>query len=193
MKKSLIVFLMLFSLISAQQTALMMPVSTKLLTPRISFKEFIEPKEVVIEEKVESIVNTTRITLTRYCRELNGSCTTKGNEKFQVNENGWYTYWGMVVIAAATYSCQKNCANRAKYGTFPSDYRIYNFRDRIQFVVEGITYTGIVLDSCGACMYHINGEKLQRYDIFVPNGSISSSLSTKGKNTGKITAELVIK
>lgn len=100
-------------------------------------------------------------------------------------------YNGMIVLGAATYACQAHCRNRDKYGPLPDDYRIYNFYDEVKFVLENVEYTGIVLDSCGACMYHINGETNQRYDIYTASGKQSSSLLSKS-NVGKTTAQLLV-
>ena len=160
----------------------------------------VEPKytETIIRPKViEPIteISLIDITLTRYYpNDSTGSdkCTaTKCTSDFEVNDKGWFTYQGKVVMATATYACQKYCKNRAKYGPLPSDYRIYNFYDEIQFELEGAKYTGIVLDSCGACMWNINGEKIQRYDIYTPSGKTNSSL-IQGKNVGKTSAKLVL-
>lgn len=154
----------------------------------IPFSDFIEPSASIEKDYVE-------ITLTRfYPNDSTGSdkcMATMCVTKLKINSKGWYTYEGKVVLAAATYLCQAKCKNRATYGPLPSDYRIYNFYDEITFVLENVEYTGIILDSCGACMYHINGESLQRYDIYTASGKQSSSLLSKG-NVGKTTAQLLI-
>jgi len=159
--------------------------------PKISFHDFIEPKPV---EQPQSVETRTDIILTRYYpNDSTGSdkCTaTKCTSEFEINDKGWYIYKGKVVMATATYACQDHCKDRAKYGPLPEGYRIYNFYDEIKFEIEGTTYTGIVMDSCGACMWNINGEKLQRYDIYTPNGTASSSL-IKNRNVGKIKATLL--
>jgi hypothetical protein len=97
---------------------------------------------------------------------------------FQVNAEGWYTYKGMLVVGAATTLCLRvKCIGT--HHPFPKDYRIYNLKDKVTLIIKGKRYLGIVLDSCGACMYRINNEKYQRYDIFVkknPMGKILGSL-----------------
>jgi hypothetical protein len=153
-----------------------------------SFAEFMQPEEKKVEPEYVDI------TLTRFYPTdgTSDSCmATMCTSKLQINEKGWYTYQGKVVLGAATYACQARCKNRDKYGPLPEDFRIYNFYDEVKFVLEGIEYTGIVLDSCGACMYHINGEKLQRYDIFTASGKASSSLIAD-KNIGKTSAKLLV-
>lgn len=158
--------------------------------PEKSFEEFMKPAK---EDRPN--VDRVDITLTRYYpNDETGADTCMATmcvNKLQVNDKGWYTYKGMVVIAAATYACQQKCKHRDKYGPLPDDFRIYNFYDEIKFAVDGVEYTGVVLDSCGACMYHINGEKLQRYDIFTVSGKSTSSLIS-GKNVGKTKAELIV-
>lgn len=162
------------------------------LGSQISFANFMLSQEP--DEPEDQIFE---ITLTRfYPSDSTGSDTCMAtmclsNKKIKVNEKGWYTYDGKVIIAAATNACRLRCKNRSKYGDFPSDFRIYDYYDEILFRVEGVTYTGIILDSCGACMWHINGEKNQRYDIFTVDGSSSSSLLTTG-NIGKTKAELLV-
>lgn len=156
-----------------------------------SFAEFMQPVEEKVEEVPQEYID---ITLTRYYPTdgTSDSCmATMCTNKLQVNDKGWYTYQGKVVLGAATYACQKYCKHRDKYGPLPEDFRIYNFYDEVKFVLEDVEYTGIVLDSCGACMYHINGEKLQRYDIFTASGKASSSLIAN-KNIGKTSAKLIV-
>lgn len=143
----------------------------------------------------EPLIDTVDITMTRfYPSDSTGSdscMATMCISKLSVNEKGWYTYKDRVVIAAATNACLQRCKNRVKYGPFPKDFRIYDYYDEIQFVIEETTYTGVILDSCGACMYHINGEALQRYDIYTVSGKASSSLLSY-RNAGKIKAQLLI-
>lgn len=167
--------------------------ASEVAAPRISFKEFMNP---MITEPVEpkEVFESVDITLTRYYPGAGGSdlCTaTKCVNSFEVNEKGWYTYQGKIVIGAATYACQKYCKYKDEYGPLPDDYRIFNFYDEIQFMLEGTVYIGIVLDSCGACMYHINGEQNQRYDIYTVDGTEKSSL-LKQRNVGKTSANLIV-
>lgn len=108
-----------------------------------------------------------------------------GIKSFGVNELGWYTYKGKVVVATATYRCLRvKTGPCGKYNTIPDDYEIFNIYDELILIYKGVEYPGIVLDSCGACMVHINNEKYQRYDVFL------SSTATK---FGKVLGELKIK
>jgi hypothetical protein len=164
------------------------------IEPEISFQEFyktvISPEPAPIQDQTVVDITVTRF----YPSDSTGSDTcmaTMCTSKLQVNDKGWYTYQGKIVVGAATYACQARCKNRDKYGPLPEGFRIYNFYDEVKLIIEGVEYTGIVLDSCGACMYHVNGEELQRYDIFTVSGKASSSLLSN-KNAGKIKAQLVI-
>lgn len=84
---------------------------------------------------------------------------------FQVNSKGWYTYQGRVVLAAATNACLKSKAGGcAKYNERLGYIKYYNYYDTVDITIEGITYPGIILDSCGACMTN------KIIDLFVSGG-----------------------
>ena len=88
-----------------------------------------------------------------------GSCTGTGlcENDFQVNENGWYTYQGKLVLATAT-------PYLLNYGYgLGNGIQTYRYYDEITLNIDGVSYQGIVLDSCGACM----GDN--RIDLFVSN------------------------
>lgn len=88
-----------------------------------------------------------------------GSCTGTGlcENDFQVNENGWYTYQGKLVLATAT-------PYLLNYGySLGNGIQTYRYYDEITLNIDGVSYQGIVLDSCGACM----GDN--RIDLFVSN------------------------
>lgn len=88
-----------------------------------------------------------------------GSCTGTGlcESDFQVNENGWYTYQGKLVLATAT-------PYLLNYGySLGSNVETYRYYEELQIIIDGINYNAIVLDSCGACM----GDN--RIDLFVSN------------------------
>lgn len=78
-----------------------------------------------------------------------------GIEDFGVNENGWYTYNGMLVVATATNYL-------LNYGwRYSDDVRLYNYYDVLILNINGVDYEAIVLDSCGICM------TTGRVDLFV--------------------------
>lgn len=98
-----------------------------------------------------------------------GKCTASAicTSSFDTNENGWYTYEGKVVIAAATYACTASTRGICgKYNELPPGYKQYNLHDEIPINIDGNDYTGIVLDICGGSYWN---EEFQRYDIFVDN------------------------
>lgn len=78
-----------------------------------------------------------------------------GIEDFGVNEYGWYTYNGKLVIATATNYL-------LNYGwRYADDVRLYNYYDVLILNINGTDYEAIVLDSCGICM------TTGRVDLFV--------------------------
>lgn len=78
-----------------------------------------------------------------------------GVNDFDVNEHGWYTYQGKLVIATATDYL-------LKYGySLNEGVRTYKYYDELILTIDGIDYRAIVLDSCGSSMS--NG----RIDLFV--------------------------
>lgn len=117
------------------------------------------------------------------------SCTGSGlcEKDFDVNENGWYTYKGKLVLAAATYECLYShsgaCGN---WNTIRKDKTYYSYYDEIEILIDGNIYNGIILDSCGACMY-VNYE--ERLDLFVSNKKYAIDRGYKGNNTVSVFKE----
>jgi hypothetical protein len=142
-----------------------------------------EPKQ----ERVVGVRKTIFIT-NYYIGDSTGSgnATSSGLriKDFQTNKLGWYTYKGFVVVASATYRCLNAKSGAcAKFKTLPEDYDIFNIFDKVIIVYKNVEYKGMILDSCGACMFHINGEKYQRYDVF---------LSPTAKRFGKVLGQVII-
>ena len=152
------------------------------------------PSEVVInEEKQEEVVDIveepkeyTDYRLTSFWFNDNygtSSCTGSGlcEKDFDINNNGWYTYNGKLVLAAATYECLYShsgaCSN---WNTKKENKTYYNYYDEIEIIIDGNIYNGIILDSCGACMY-IDYE--QRLDLFVSSKDYAIDRGYKGNNT----------
>ena len=109
-----------------------------------------EPNEIFIPETY-----TTRMTSFYSGDECNtGNITASGlgENDFDINEKGWYTYQGKLVIATAS--------TRLGY----TDMWTYNLYDDINIIIDGIRYEGIVLDVCGACQIY------NRIDLFVSEG-----------------------
>lgn len=75
--------------------------------------------------------------------------------KFDVNENGWFTYDGRLVIATATNYL-------LNYGWKLADgVRTYQYYQELILNIDGVDYLAVVLDSCGLCM------QTGRIDLFV--------------------------
>lgn len=90
-----------------------------------------------------------------------GSCTGTGlcETDFQINENGWYTYQGKLVLATAT-------PYLLNYGYGLGDGIVtFNYYDEVTVVIDGVSYQAIIADSCGACMTD------NRIDLFVSNSN----------------------
>ncbi|WP_291632199.1 hypothetical protein [Clostridium sp.] len=74
---------------------------------------------------------------------------------FEINENGWYTYDGKIVIAASIRRFENDTQE---------DYKIYNIFDEVSIIINATVYQGIILDVCGAS-YRLNEKQI--YDIYV--------------------------
>lgn len=117
-------------------------------------------QEELIEEEVEEVFYETRMT-SYYPGDDCKSGTVTGSGKsikdFEVNEYGWYTYNGKLVVATAT----KYLLN---YGfTLSEGVHTYKYWEEITIEIDGVRYEAIVLDSCGHAMHS------DRIDLFVSN------------------------
>lgn len=102
---------------------------------------------------------TTRMTSYYSGEAGSGECTGSGLciNDFQVNDKGWYTYQGKLVVATAT-------PYLLKYGfTLYDGVHTYRYGDEITLNIDGVDYEAIVEDSCGNCC------KTDRIDLFVAN------------------------
>lgn len=118
-----------------------------------------QPNEIE-EPEVEEVFYETRMT-SYYPGDDCKSGTVTGSGKsikdFEVNEYGWYTYNGKLVVATAT----KYLLN---YGfTLSEGVHTYKYWDEITIEIDGVRYEAIVLDSCGHAMHS------DRIDLFVSN------------------------
>ena len=118
---------------------------------------FISGKEVKAELSQYTITDEYEARLTSYYPKKPVSPTGcgLGIEDFGVNEYGWYTYKGKLVIATATNYL-------LNYGwRYQNGVRLYNYYDILILNINGVDYEAIVLDSCGICM------TTGRIDLFV--------------------------
>lgn len=109
-----------------------------------------QPQEEIQQETVEQPTSyETR--MTSYYPEEGENITASGltPNDFEINENGWFTYQGKLVVATAS--------TRLGY----TEMRTYNLYDELTLNIDGIDYKAIVLDVCGAC------QRLNRIDLFV--------------------------
>lgn len=125
------------------------------------------------DERFDIAISEVRLT-NYYANDGYGSgrCTSSGKciNDFEVNSKGWYTYNGYVVVAASTYRClsaRSGACGRIR--SIPNGFNIHQHYEILTISVDDQNYEAIVLDSCGACMFKINGEQVQRYDIFTIN------------------------
>lgn len=103
-----------------------------------------------------------------------GECTGSGkcSWDFGINEHGWYTWEGKLVVATAT----TYLANQGWY-TAPGVH-LYEYYEELVLTIDGVDYDAIVLDSCGSSM------KTDRIDLFVSNGSSvkDTTINVRRKN-----------
>lgn len=163
MKKNLLVMWLIFGLII-------------IFAPRPSQAD--QDKEIIYVPEIEVIVlNKTvsarikeRVEFTNFYPGDNmntNTMTSTGHtiSDFQVNDNGWYTWHGKVVIATATTTCIE--VQTGACGNFNEEkdtHHYFDLYDVVEIIFEGEHYQAVVLSSCGACNWD---EELQRVDIFV--------------------------
>lgn len=127
-------------------------------------------EEPIVEEKVEEIVKEPEVVSDSYTTRMTsfwandgygtGECTGSGkcSWDFGVNEHGWYTYQGKLVVATAT----TYLANQGWY--VAEGVHLYKYYEELILTIDGVEYDAIILDSCGSSM------KTDRIDLFVSNG-----------------------
>ncbi len=135
----------------------------------IKVQELIDNNTGCIELFSED-VDTSRVTdvyFTNYHYGDGSSGTTTASglqiKDFEVNDYGMYTYDGKVVVATANM-------NRLVKG-MAEGYKSHDLYEEFTIKLRNNEYQAIVLDVCGAC-YYMEGEFLQRYDIFVTSNVI---------------------
>lgn len=118
------------------------------------------------------------------------ACTGSGLciKDFQINDKGWYTYEGKLVIAAATYECLNSKSNSdacSKWNNKKEGRKYFRYFEELQVVIDGVKYDAIVLDSCGGSMY-LDDDLI---DLFVSNSSSAIFRGYKGVNTVSVFAD----
>lgn len=123
-------------------------------------EEIKEIQEEITEEFSEEpapVLNVYDTRMTSFYPAESSDCTGSGlcSWDFGVNENGWYTYNGKLVVATAT----QYLANQGWY--LADGVHTFRYYDEITLVIDGVEYQAIVLDSCGSSM------RTDRIDLFV--------------------------
>lgn len=143
------------------------------------FNSMINPIEELTTKKkdIKEDSQVTDVYFTNYHLGDGSSGTTTASglqiKDFEVNEDGMYTYDGKVVVATANMT-------RLPRG-IAEGYRSHELYEELSIRLNDKDYKAIVLDVCGAC-YYMEGEFLQRYDIFVTSNVI-------GKIIGQVVLE----
>lgn len=129
-------------------------------------------KDTDFEQKIEQNQKTFR--LTSFYPAESSDCTGSGkcSWDFQINDKGWYTWNGKLVLAAATTYLQKS------FG-YVEGKKYFKYYDEVNITIDGVEYKGIILDSCGACMKVTYEERL---DLFVNSGENAIDRGYKGNN-----------
>ena len=106
-------------------------------------------EEPVVEE-IQEVPSSYTTRMTSYYPEEGETMTASGLgiNNFQINNKGWFTYNGKLVVATAS--------NRLG----STSMKTYNLYDEITINIEGTDYEAIVLDVCGAC------QRSNRIDLF---------------------------
>lgn len=167
--------------------------SMKREVAKISEEEYIasvvEQRKIAEQKRIEEENKyiTQNVILTNYYTgdsTGSGTGTSSGlnSSNFQINELGWYTYNGRVVLATITNACIRSRVGICnRWNSLPYGWLAFDLYDEITVIYNQKSYKGIVLDLCGACAYRINNEQYQRLDIF-----ISQSAEKFGKVFGQI-------
>lgn len=109
-----------------------------------------------------------------------------GINDFNTNENGWYTInidksdgtsGEYVVLAAPTSYLLDYGYNEIDGKTY------YRYGDIVNFTSNGVTYQGVILDSCGQAMKETN----TLFDIFAENGeSVNPTVGSASEKCEKV-------
>ncbi len=120
-------------------------------------ENIVQNKEIKNETQNNVQSYTTR--MTSYYPEEGEKQTGSGLEPkdFEVNEHGWFTYQGKLVVATAT-TYLANQGWRVADGV-----HLRKYYDEITLNIDGVDYRAIVLDSCGSSM------QTDRVDLYVSN------------------------
>lgn len=118
------------------------------------------------QENLKKKLNkTSSYRLTSYYPAETSNHTGSGLETkdFQINEKGWYTYQGKLVLAGATEELLKSGYSVRNGNIRQLGKHYFHYYDTLIIEIDGVRYSAIILDSCGASMW----EGYFRLDLFV--------------------------
>ena len=126
-----------------------------------TYEYYVEQPQEVYQEPISDSYTTRMTSFWANDGYGTGDCTGSGlcSWDFGINENGWYTYNGKLVIATAT----TYLVNQGWY-TAPGVH-LYKYWEELVLTIDGVEYDAVILDSCGSSM------KTDRIDLFVSNGN----------------------
>ena len=157
----------------------------------VSVSEPSEGEEEVTSESVDDESVSSSYRLTSFWANdgyETGSCTGSGlcTSDFNVNDKGWYTYQGKLVLAGATSVCLKTKSGVCGKWNEAKEGRIYfDYYDVVTLNIDGVDYEGIVLDTCGASMYL----EEERLDLFVAGEQYAIDGGYNGHNMVEVRME----
>lgn len=174
---TVIVFIMLITSISYGITSKKQKDRISELEKTVKAQEVLLKEQDVSRKLKKKLDKTSSYRLTSYYPVGTSNHTGSGLETkdFQVNEKGWYTYQGKLVLAGATVYL------KSRYGE-KTDKHYFRYYDNVLIEIDGIQYDGIILDSCGACSY----VQENRLDLFVRDKDSVIDRGYKGKNMIKV-------
>ena len=117
-------------------------------------------EEPVVEE-IQEVSSSYTTRMTSFYPAESSDCTGSGkcSWDFVINDKGWYTYNGKLVVATAT----TYLANQGWY--VAPGVHLYKYWEELVLTIDGVEYDAIILDSCGSSM------KTDRVDLFVSNAN----------------------
>ena len=98
------------------------------------------PRFVEIKKRTSYSTRMTSFWPGDECNTSTITASGKTTNNFQVNNKGWYTWNGKLVVATASTRLGK------------TSQRTYKLYDEFDIIIDNETYRAIVLDVCGACM-----------------------------------------
>ena len=109
-----------------------------------------EPEpEPIIEEPRHHSTRLTSYWVNDDCGSKDITASGKTSANFQLNDKGWYTWNGMLVIATASTRLGR------------TNQRTYRLYEEIYIKINDIVYKAVVLDVCGLCQIE------NRIDLYV--------------------------